>query len=144
MRRRRKDRRVMNFSRRSFPPGAYCLLPTVFCLLLTVLSVPITPAQSTPSPRPTQTPDFQSVIARQAALVSEFDVNGLKVLVTRREGSQTVAAGLFVKGGSRNITASNAGIETLMLDVMTQGSAGYPRERLRAELARTGTVIGSS
>src|SRR5947209_3890414 len=83
-------------------------------------------------------------MAQAIALVTEFNVNGLKVLVKRREGSQTVAAGLFLRGGSRNITAANAGIETLMLDVMTQGSAGYPRERLRAESARTGTLIGPS
>jgi len=38
---------------------------------------------------------FQSVIARQAALVTEFDVNGLKVLVKRARGSLTVAAQLY-------------------------------------------------
>ena len=97
----------------------------------------------TPSPA-TPTPDLQGLIARQAALVTEFDVNGLKVLVKRRAGSQTVATGLFLKGGSRNITTANAGIESLMLDVMSEGGAAYPREKLRAELARTGTVIGSS
>ena len=112
-------------------------------VILSLLLLTVSATAQTPAPRP-QATDLQSLIARQAALVTEFDVNGLKVLVKRREGSQTVAAGLFVKGGSRNITAANAGIETLMLDVMTQGSAGYPRERLRAELARTGTVIGSS
>lgn len=99
-----------------------------------------TPAPAT-SP---QSNDFQSLITRQAALVTEFDVNGLKVLFKRREGSQTVAAGLFIRGGSRNITAQNAGVENLMLSVATEASAGYPRERLRSELARTGTVIGSS
>jgi zinc protease len=79
-----------------------------------------------------------------AALVTEFDVNGLKVLVKRRTGSQTVAAGLFIRGGSRNISAENAGIESLMLDVATEASASFPRERLRPELSRTGTVLGSS
>jgi zinc protease len=78
-----------------------------------------------------------------AALVTEFDVNGLKVLIKRRPGSQTVAAGLFLRGGSRNITAENAGIEALMLDVATEASASFPRERLRAELARMGTVMAS-
>ena len=62
----------------------------------------------------------------------------------RREGGQSVAAGLFIKGGSRNITASNAGVENLMLQVATEASAAYPRERLRSELSRTGTVITSS
>jgi zinc protease len=74
--------------------------------------------------------------------VTEFEVNGLKVLVKRREGSQTVAAGLFIRGGSRNITAENAGVEALMLDMASEGTANFPRERLRRELARTGTVLG--
>jgi zinc protease len=80
----------------------------------------------------------------QAALVTEFDVNGLKVLIKRRAGSQTVAAGLFIKGGARNITADNAGIENLMLATAVEASANFPRERLRSELARMGTVFGSS
>lgn len=96
------------------------------------------------TPTPTPTPDFQSVITRQAALVTEFDINGLKVLFKQRQGSQTVAAGLFIKGGSRNINAANAGVENLMLDVATAASVNYPRERLRSELSRTGTVISSS
>ena len=86
----------------------------------------------------------QSVVAKQAALVSEFDVNGLKVLLKKREGSLTVAAGLFIRGGAANINAQNAGIETLMLSAATEASANFPRERMRSELSRMGTVIGSS
>ncbi len=86
----------------------------------------------------------QSLIAKQAALVSEFEVNGLKVLVKRREGSLTVAAGLFIKGGSRNINADNAGIEALMLDAATEASAAFPRDRMRDEQSRMGTAIGAS
>src|SRR5687768_3387589 len=55
-------------------------------------------------------------------LVSEFEVNGLKVLLKRRAGSQTVVAALFLRGGSRNITEKNAGVEALMLDVATEAS----------------------
>jgi len=86
----------------------------------------------------------QSVVAKQASLVTEFDVNGLKVLLKRREGSLTVAAGLFFRGGASNINAENAGIETLMLSVATEASTNFPRERMRSELSRMGTVIGSS
>lgn len=82
--------------------------------------------------------------AAAAALVSEFDVNGLKVLVKRRLGSQTVAASLYIRGGSLNITSENAGIEAMMLDLSSEASVAYPRERLRRELARTGSVIGSN
>lgn len=86
----------------------------------------------------------QSVVAKQAALVSEFDVNGLKVLMKRREGSLTVAAGLFFRGGATNINAQNAGIESLMLSASTEATTGFPREKMRSELSRMGTVIGSS
>src|SRR6266571_708481 len=114
----------------------------VCCLFVIVLLAPATRAQSTQTQA--TTPDFQSIIARQAALVSEFDVNGLKVLVKRREGSQTVAAGLFIRGGVENINAANAGIESLMLNVASEASTGFPRERLRKKLSRMGTVIGES
>ncbi|HEX8395811.1 MAG TPA: pitrilysin family protein [Pyrinomonadaceae bacterium] len=78
-----------------------------------------------------------------APQISEFDVNGLKVLVKRRSNSPTVAIGLFLRGGSRNLTAENTGIESLMLGAATEASAKFPREALRRELARTGTQIGS-
>lgn len=97
--------------------------------------------------KPRETTSLQNVqglVARQAALVSEFDVNGLKVLYKRREGSLTVAAGLFIKGGSRNITVENAGIEALMLDAATEASESFPRGRMRDEQSRMGTVISSS
>ena len=74
-------------------------------------------------------------------LVTEFEVNGLKVLVKRREGSQTVVAGLFIRGGSRNVTAENAGVEALMLDVATEASQSFPLERMRRELSRMGTGL---
>jgi zinc protease len=118
------------------------LLLTATCLLLAALLAPATRGQATQSA--TTAPDFQSVIARQAALVTEFEVNGLKVLVKRREGSQTVAAGLFIRGGVENITATNAGVEAFMLNVASEASANFPRERMRKELSRMGTVIGDS
>jgi predicted Zn-dependent peptidase len=86
----------------------------------------------------------QSVVAKQASLVSEFEVNGLKVLMKKREGSLTVSAGLFIRGGAANINASNAGIEALMLSASTEATTGFPREKMRSELSRMGTVIGSS
>ena len=83
-------------------------------------------------------------IAEQANLVTEFDVNGLKVLVKRRPNSPTVAAGLFIRGGARNITDKNAGIESLMLSAATEGGKKFPRETVRRELSKTGSNISSS
>jgi zinc protease len=76
--------------------------------------------------------------------ITELDVNGLKVLVKRRPGVPTVSAALFIRGGSTNITADTAGIESFMLNASTEASKAFPREALRKELARTATSIGSS
>ncbi len=75
--------------------------------------------------------------------VTEFDVNGMKVLVKRRPGTPTVAAGLFFRGGVRNTTSENAGIEAFALRVAAEGSKAYPRQKLRKMTASTGTAIGA-
>lgn len=82
--------------------------------------------------------------AQTGAAVTEYNVNGLKVLVKRRPGSLTVAAGLFIMGGSRNLTVDNAGIEVVMLDASSEASLNFPRSRMRDELSRMATVIGST
>jgi zinc protease len=134
----RNDKSQMTNDRWFSRLATISLIP-VLCLLINIRAT-----AQTPTPSPATTPDFQSVIARQASLVTEFDVNGLKVLVKKREGSQTVAAGLFIRGGVENISSTNAGVEAFMLNVASEASANYPRERLRKELARMGTVIGES
>src|SRR6478735_9706795 len=111
------------------------LLASCFLLSLNIATAPA------PQPGPQ---DYQAVIARQAAQVTEFDVNGLKVLVKRREGSQTVAIQLYIRGGAGNITTANAGVEAFMLNVASEASTGFPRDRMRKELARMGTVLGES
>lgn len=123
------------------------LLGLGFALVLFASAGTFTLAQTaTPqaAASPAAAPDEQKarqVAATAESLVSEFEVNGLKVLVKRRAGSQTVAAGLFVRGGSRNVTAETAGVEALMWDVATEASAGFPRDVLRKETARMGTGI---
>lgn len=75
--------------------------------------------------------------------ITEFEVNGMKVLLKRRPGAPSVAAGLFIKGGTRELTAKEGGIENLMLSAATEGSRSFPRAVLRRELASTASVIGS-
>jgi zinc protease len=75
--------------------------------------------------------------------VTELDINGLKVLIKRRQSAPTVAAGLFVRGGTQNLTAQNAGIENFMLNVAVESSKNFPREAVRKELSRTGSSIGA-
>ena len=83
-------------------------------------------------------------LSDQSNLVTEFDVNGLKVLVKRRPNSQTVGAGLYFRGGARNLSDQNAGIESFALNAASTGSKKYPRDVMRRELASTGSSIGGS
>ncbi len=87
-----------------------------------------------------RTDDFSA----QAAAVTEFDVNGLKVIVKRRPSAPTVAGGLFIRGGARNIDDKNAGIENLMLASATDAGQKMPRSMVRRELSRLGSAIGSA
>jgi zinc protease len=82
-------------------------------------------------------------IAEQAAQVTEFEVNGLKVLLKHRDAAPTFAAALFVRGGARNLTDANAGIERLTLSAATEGGKKFPRQVLRRELSRTGSSISA-
>lgn len=129
-------------NRRTFRMASALLLIAALFLGVSQSSLAIQQGSTPESARTLQS--AQSLVAKQAALVSEFEVNGLKVLLKRRAGSLTVAAGLFIKGGSRNITADNAGIETLMLDAATEASAAFPRARMRDDQSRMGTVLNSS
>ncbi|MDQ3665327.1 MAG: insulinase family protein [Acidobacteriota bacterium] len=108
----------------------------------------------TPTAAQNQTPPTAEEAAKATAksavtlvdpvsLVTEFDVNGLKVLVKHRTGTQTVVAGLFIKGGVRNITPEKGGVENLMLDTASEATVSFPRERMRMELSRMATSIGS-
>jgi len=103
------------------------------------------PAQSKPAPAALVADERKAATVAPAAasLVTEFEVNGLKVLVKRRAGSQTVAGGLFLRGGARNVTAANAGVEDLMWDTATEASVGFPRAEMRRALARMGTGVGA-
>lgn len=79
----------------------------------------------------------------KAADVTELDISGLKVLLKKRVASPTVAAGLFIRGGVRNLTAKNAGLEAFALSAATEGSKNFPKAALRKELSRTGSAISS-
>jgi zinc protease len=80
----------------------------------------------------------------QTKLVSEFEINGLKVIFKRRTSSPTIAAGLFIRGGVQNINSKNAGIENLTLSVATEAGKNFSKAEVRRQFARTGSGIGAS
>lgn len=78
------------------------------------------------------------------ANVTEFEVNGLKVILKQRPGSETVAAGMFVRGGSSALSPAQAGMELLLLDSSTEGSQRFPHAVLESELSSTSTTLSSA
>lgn len=113
----------MNASRRAF-----------LISLLTFSFAVVMLAQATGSPS----------LDQQTKLVTELNVNGLKVLVKRRPGAPTVAVGLFVRGGVMNLTPKTAGLESLTLLTATEASRRFPREVMRKELSFMGSSLNAS
>jgi zinc protease len=85
-----------------------------------------------------------AAFAQTAEATSEFITpNGLKVIHQRVPANEVIAVRLYFKGGSRNITAQNAGIETVMLEVAQSGTRNISKGQINRELAAMGTVIES-
>jgi zinc protease len=70
--------------------------------------------------------------------------NGLKTVHRQVKGNEVIAVRIYFKGGARNFTEKNAGIENVMLEVAQQGTKNFSKGVLNRELARTGTVLESA
>ena len=71
-----------------------------------------------------------------------YDVNGLQVIHQPRPATAAVfSAQLYLLGGSRQVSARNAGIEPLLLMASQYGTRTYPGEASRRALAETGSTI---
>lgn len=69
---------------------------------------------------------------------------GMEILVKRTPAAEFVAADLFIRGGTRNWTAANAGIEDIALSVATTGGTQtLAKEPYTRKLASLGATIGS-
>jgi len=92
-------------------------------------------AASIPTPADDQSGD---------TLTSRFEVSGIPVILRRVTANSVVAANLYLLGGVRQLTTSNEGIESLLLEASERGTQKYPRDVLRAKMARLGGAIGLS
>lgn len=72
-------------------------------------------------------------------------VNGLEVLVKRIPGAELCAGHLYIKGGVRNWTAADAGLEDLTLDTAASGGTEkLDKDAFARRLAALGSSIGAS
>jgi zinc protease len=70
-----------------------------------------------------------------------FQVAGVQVIHRRVTANDVVAANLYLLGGTRQLTADNAGIEALLLETSERGTARYSKDALRRRMARLGGAI---
>lgn len=102
------------------------------------------PTTTEPSKTPVRPVTSDEAIIDAARSVTEFEVNGLKVILKRRAKSPTIAGGLFVRGGARNINDKDAGIEYMTLSAAVEAGKNLPRQTVRRELASMGSAIGAA
>jgi zinc protease len=76
-----------------------------------------------------------------STLTNTFDVSGIQVILRQSTANNVVAANLYLLGGTRQVTAQNAGIEPLLLEVSDRGTAKYPRATLRRKMSALGSEI---
>ena len=77
-------------------------------------------------------------------VVSEFVAAGIPVIYKPIEANEVIAVRLYLRGGSANLTAETAGIESFMTAAATRGTEKYSRDEFAARSAATGTAIGAN
>jgi zinc protease len=118
-------------------------LATLSMLLLgAALSVPVpTPAQA---PAPAVTATDRAARARTApdtAITTRFNVDGVQVILRHNAANEVIAANLYLLGGARQLTPSNAGIEGLLLLASERGTRRFPGASVRQRTATLGSTI---
>jgi len=79
------------------------------------------------------------------ALTTDFTAaNGLKTIYRRVTGNDVIAVQVYFRGGTRNISAKNAGVESLLFEAAQQGTKNFSKGEINRELARMGTVIDAA
>lgn len=82
--------------------------------------------------------------AQEAPKTTEFEVNGLKVIL-RASVKGTVSARLFIKGGTVNYPQDKQGVESMALSlVMQSGPADMTKDEFNTEAEREGARMSGS
>lgn len=82
-----------------------------------------------------------SLALAMSSMTSSFDVGGVRVILRQSNANNVVAANLYLLGGSRQVTAANAGIEALLLELSERGTKNYPKATLRRKMSMLGSEI---
>lgn len=129
------------------------LTPFLLALALTACEAappPVTPDAVVLTPAPVATTTPSAAPAADPATVTDGDVtvawvNGLQILVKRIPGAELAAGHLYIKGGVRNWSAADAGLEELALSTAASGGTEkLDKDAFARRLAALGSGIGAS
>jgi zinc protease len=67
--------------------------------------------------------------------------NGLRTIHRRVTGNEVVAVQVYFRGGARNISEKDAGVESLLFEAASEGTKNFSKSEINRELARMGTVV---
>lgn len=81
------------------------------------------------------------ISASNASTTDFVTTNGLKAIHRHVTGNEVVAVQVYFRGGARNISEKDAGVESLLFEVATEGTKNFSKSEINRELARMGTVI---
>ena len=93
----------------------------------TLLSATATPASfASPAMRPAHAGMSTAPSRPDTAVTTKFDVDGVTVILRRNTANEVIAANLYLLGGARQLTPTNAGIEALLLLASERGTRKFP------------------
>jgi zinc protease len=82
--------------------------------------------------------------AQQSSGATKLHVAGIPVIFKPVRANDVVAVRLYLKGGSANLSPSNAGIEALMLQAATHGTTKYSKDAFNELSTETGSTVFST
>ena len=86
-------------------------------------------------------PALAAVAPAADTSTTQFNVDGINVILRRNTANDVIAASLFLLGGAQQLTPATEGIEQFLLAVSERGTRHYPGEALRTATNKTGSVI---
>ncbi|MFQ5600786.1 MAG: M16 family metallopeptidase [Candidatus Krumholzibacteriia bacterium] len=104
---------------------------------------PRTAGASPAAPPPGAAQPSAAAAAAEGADVQSFEAAGVPALLRRNPANEIVAVRLYMRGGSSGLDARHAGAEVLYARAARRGTRGFSKERLNAELSRTGADLGA-
>jgi zinc protease len=99
------------------------------------------PGFTAPLREPASFPSQGTRASPPDSLAITYEVAGVKVIHRPVSATDVVAVNLYLLGGSRQLTASTAGVEEFLLSASEYGTRRYPGDATRLALAHTGSWI---